>query len=294
MPRSPGMPPAERPQKLCPFLVTLARRCTRRLGIIRASGVSARTCPAEATRYRARMQTVGILGGMGPEASVRFLELLVRNTAAAVDQDHVPTLLWSCPQIPDRTAALLRGGESPVPWLARGAATLTAAGADFLVMPCVTAHGFWPQVAPQIRLPLVHLLHAALDDLRSAQADIKTIGLLATHGTVQTRVVHDVFEPAGIQILLPSDSDQARVMEAIYGREGIKAGVTTGHPRAVVCEIALQLIQAGAEAILAGCTEIPLVLKPTDLTVPLIEPLVSGARACIRRAGGKLKTDVVG
>jgi aspartate racemase len=207
------------------------------------------------------MQTVGILGGMGPEASVRFLELLVRNTAAAVDQDHVPdaSLELSPDPGPDG-GPFARWRESRS---VAGARRGDADGGGRGFSGHAVRHGAWllATVAPQIRLPLVHLLHAALDDLRSAQADIKTIGLLATHGTVQTRVVHDVFEPAGIQMLLPSDSDQARVMEAIYGREGIKAGVTTGHPRAVVCEIALQLIQAGAEAILAGCTEIPLVLK---------------------------------
>lgn len=238
--------------------------------------------------YRERMKTVGILGGMGPEASVRFLELLVRNTDAAADAEHVPAILHSRPQTPDRTAAILHGGESPVPWLVRGAAALEAAGADFLVMPCVTAHYFWPQVAPQTRLPFVHLLQAALGDLQETRPGIKTVGLLATNGTVRARVVHDVFEPAGIRLLLPSESDQERVMEAIYGKQGIKAGVTTGRPREIVCEIALRLISTGAEAVMAGCTEIPLSLKPADLSVPLVEPLCSGARACIRQAGGSL------
>lgn len=230
---------------------------------------------------------------MGPEASVRFLELLVRNTDAAGDAEHVPAILHSRPQTPDRTAAILRGGENPVPWLLRGVAALEAAGAEFLVMPCVTAHYFWPQVEPQTRLPFVHLLQAALGDLREARTGIKTLGLLATNGTVRARVVHDVFEPVGIRVLLPSDPDQERVMEAIYGPAGIKAGVTTGRPREIVRELAQRLIAAGAEAVMAGCTEIPLVLKPADVSVPFVEPLCSGARACIRRAGGKLKAGVV-
>jgi aspartate racemase len=235
------------------------------------------------------MKTLGILGGMGPEASVRFLELVIRNTEAAGDRDHIPAVLYSRPQIPDRQTAILYAGESPVPRLAEGVAALEAAGADILVMPCVTAHHFWPQVASRTRLPFVHILEEALRELREIRPDVKTVGLLATTGTLKTRVVHAVFEPAGLKILTPSDKDQELVMTAVFGKEGIKAGSIEGRPRDIIRAAAGRLVEAGAEAVMAGCTEIPLVLRDGDLSVPFIEPMRAGARACIREAGGRLK-----
>ena len=235
------------------------------------------------------MKTLGILGGMGPEASVRFLELVIRNTEASGDMEHVPAVLYSRPQIPDRQAAILHGGESPIPWLTEGIAALEAAGAEILVMPCVTAHHFWPQVAARTRLPFVHILEEALRELRETRPDIKTVGLLATTGTLMSRVVHAVFEPAGLRILKPSDEEQAQVMAAIFGKDGIKAGTVQGSPREIVRAVAGRLIEAGAGAVMAGCTEIPLVLRDDDLSVPFIEPMRAGARACIRIAGGRLK-----
>lgn len=235
------------------------------------------------------MKTLGILGGMGPEASVRFLELVIRNTEAAGDRDHIPAVLYSRPQIPDRQTAILYGGESPAPWLIQGVAALEAAGADILVMPCVTAHHFWPQVAARARRPFVNILEEALRELREIRPDIRTIGLLATTGTLRTRVVHAVFEPAGLKILRPSDEDQEQVMTAVFGTEGVKAGTVEGRPREIIRAAAGRLIDAGAEAVMAGCTEIPLVLRDDDLPVPFVEPMRAGARACIREAGGRLK-----
>lgn len=239
--------------------------------------------------YYERMKTLGILGGMGPEASVRFLDLIIRNTSAAADRDHVPVILYSLPQVPDRTEAILHGGESPVPRLAEGLAALEAAGAEILVMPCVTAHHFWPQVASRTRLPFVNILEEALRDLRETHPGIRTIGLLATTGTVRSRLVHALFEPAGFHILTPPDEDQRLVTETVFGKQGVKAGITHGRPRAIIRDVAARLVATGAGAVMAGCTEIPLVLEDADLSVPFVEPLRAGARACIRAAGGRLK-----
>ncbi|MDW7760299.1 MAG: amino acid racemase [Acidobacteriota bacterium] len=235
------------------------------------------------------MKTLGILGGMGPEASVRFLELVIRNTEAAGDRDHIPAVLYSRPQVPDRTAAILYGGDSPAPWLIQGITALEAAGADILVMPCVTAHHFWPQVAARTRRPFVNILEEALRELREIRPEVRTVGLLATTGTLMSRVVHAVFEPAGLKILTPSDKDQALVMTAVFGKDGVKAGTIEGRPRDIIRAAAGRLIEAGAEAVMAGCTEIPLVLRDGDLSVPFVEPMRAGARACIREAGGRLK-----
>ncbi len=234
-----------------------------------------------------KLKTIGILGGMGPEATAYFFDLVVKNARAARDQDHVPVIVYNLPAIPDRTAAILRGGMSPLPHLIRGVKALHKAGADFAVIPCVTAHYFHPALAARSPIPVVHLLEETAADVRKRHPRIRTIGLIASAGTVVSRIVHDAFEAAGIEVLVPSARDQKLVMEAIYGKTGIKAGVTAGPPRKAILDVAARLIRAGAQGIMAGCTEVPLVLGEDDLPVPLVEPMRIGARACIRKAGGR-------
>ncbi len=234
-------------------------------------------------------RTIGILGGMGPEATARFFELVVRNTRARRDQDHVPIIVCDLPQVPDRTPAILRSGPSPVPALVRGLQVLSRAGARFAVMPCVSAHYFYPALAGRSPLPIVHLIEETAAAVRKIRPRVARVGLLATTGTVRSRIVHDVLEAAGIEVLTPAVRGQERLMEAIYGPKGIKAGVTSGPPRKAVLGLARGLVRAGAQAVVAGCTEVPLVLRPGDLGVPLVDPMVIAARACVRKAGGKLR-----
>jgi aspartate racemase len=237
-----------------------------------------------------KQKTIGVLGGMGPEATAHFFDLVVKNTRAAADQGHVPVVVYSLPSIPDRTAAILRGGPSPLPHLVRGVRALHKAGADFAVIPCVTAHYFHSALAARSPIPVVHLLEETAADVRKRRPRIRAIGLLASDGTIVSRIVHDAFEAAGIEVLVPPPRDQRRVMEAIYGKKGIKAGVTAGPPQKAILAVAAGLIRAGAQGIVAGCTELPLVLGEEDLPVPLIEPMLIGARVCIKKAGGRTRS----
>jgi aspartate racemase len=238
---------------------------------------------------RGKRKTIGILGGMGPEATAYFFDLIVKNTAAARDQDHVPVVVYSLPQTPDRTEAILRGGPSPLPMLVRGLRALHRAGADFAVMPCVSAHFFYPTLTARSPIPILHLPRLTAREVRQRRPPIKKVGLIATAGTVESRVFQDVLEPAGIEVLVPDARTQKRVMEAIYGKRGIKAGTTTGSARKAVIEVAAGLVRRGAQAVIAGCTEVPLVLREGNLRVPLIEPMRLAALESIRRAGGKLR-----
>jgi aspartate racemase len=234
---------------------------------------------------RKKLHTIGILGGMGPEAGARFLELIVRETAAGRDQDHPPVVLYSLPQIPDRTEAILHGGPSPVPAIRRGLRALARAGADFAVMTCISAHYFYPRVAAHSPIPVVNLIDETVAEILRMRPRPKAVGLIATSGTVSSGMVATAFAAAGIAVMVPAAADERRVMTAIYGKKGIKAGFTTGPARRILLEIANGFIRRGAQAIVAGCTEVPLVLGPTDLPVPLIDPLTIGARAVIRHSG---------
>lgn len=238
---------------------------------------------------RRGLKTIGVLGGMGPEAGALFFERLVRETAAARDQDHPPVLVLSLPQVPDRTPAILGRGPSPVPAILRGLRALERGGADLAVMACVSAHYFLPRIAPRSPLPLVSLIDETLAAVRALRPVPKAVGLIATTGTVRAGIVSRPLEAAGIEVIVPSARDQARLMAAIYGPKGLKAGHTAGPPRRVLLEIARGLAAEGARAVVAGCTEVPLVLGPADLQVPLIDPMTAAARSALRRAGVRLR-----
>lgn len=236
-----------------------------------------------------KRKTLGILGGMGPEATAYFFELIIRLTAADEDQGHVPVIIRSDPRVPDRTKSILEGGPSPLLSLIEGARALMAAGADFAVMPCVTAHFFLPELAARVKIPFVSLLDESLEFLRKEHPGVRKVGLVATTGAVRSGIVRDAFAPAGVEVLIPSEADQARIMEAIYGPKGIKAGFTAGSPRRAALGVARRLVREGAQAVMAGCTEIPLVLRAEDFDVPFVEPMLVGARACVLRAGFRLR-----
>jgi aspartate racemase len=237
-----------------------------------------------------RLKTIGILGGMGPEAGAYFFERIIRETAAGRDQDHAPVVLYSMPQVPDRTEAILRGGPSPVAALRHGLVALRAAGADFAVMPCITAHHFSARIASGSPLPLVSLIDETVAAVFEMKPVPTRIGLIATTGTVRSGVVGRAFAAAGIEVLVPSARDLKLVMTAIYGKKGVKAGFISGPPREVLLGIAAGLVRRGAQAVMAGCTEIPLVIRAGDLPVPLIDPLAIGARAAVRLSGARLRS----
>jgi aspartate racemase len=235
-------------------------------------------------------KTVGVLGGMGPEASAYFYGLLIKRTRAARDQEHIPTIIWSDPRVPDRTAAILGKGPSPLPLLLAGAKRLQRAGADFLVIPCLTAHYFLDELRRASPLPIISLLEETARFIRRSYPRLGCAGLLASSGTARTGLFQRALAGAGVEVLVPAEPEQKKVMEAIYGRGGIKAGTAAGRPRMLLRGVASRLIRRGARAIIAGCTEIPLALGATDLPVPFLDPMDIAARRCIRRAGYKLRS----
>jgi len=119
--------------------------------------------------------------------------------------------------------------------------------------------------------------------------ELKKAGLISSTGTLRSGLFHDAFAKEEIEVFGPEDEEQQQVMEAIFGKKGVKAGFTSGRPREIIQGVAKALIQRGAEAVIAGCTEVPLVLKEEDIEVPLIEPLQILAEACVVKAGYELK-----
>jgi len=234
-------------------------------------------------------KTIGILGGMGPEATAYFFGLIIKNTKAEKDQEHIPVIIYSNPEVPARTDAILEKGESPLPHLLEGARVLRQAGADFIAMPCVTAHYFLDEIVAREKVSFLSLVDETVLYAQRKMPGLKKAGLISSTGTLKSRLFHDAFAKEEIEVFGPEDEEQERVMEAIFGKKGVKAGFTSGRPREIIQGIAKTLIKRGAEAIIAGCTEVPLVLKEEDIEVPLIEPLQILAEASILKAGYELK-----
>ncbi len=234
------------------------------------------------------IRTIGILGGMGPGAAVRVFDLIVKMTKAEKDQDHIPIVIVNNPEVPDRSAHILSGGPSPVPLLIDGAKKLERAGASFIIMPCHTAHYHYDEIVPHISIPFLHLQEETRRYVEWRFRDIRRFGLLATTGTVKTGLFQDIFHQKGLEIVVPGEEIQAVMMTAIYGREGIKRGFKE-EPRQLLLQVIKQLRRQKVGAVIAGCTEVSLVLKPQELQLPVIDPLKIIAAAAILKAGCELK-----
>ena len=235
------------------------------------------------------MKTIGIIGGVGPEATLDLYRWIIKLTPAKKDQDHVPTLIYSLPQIPDRTQALIYSGEDPLPYLVKAAKVLKRGGADFLIIPCNTAHAFIDQLQKQVDIPIVNMIEETAKYVKTMMPEVKRVGLLVTTGTIRTRIYHDTFFRYGLEIVVPKKSIQeGKVMEAIYGAQGIKAGFTRGYPEVLLRSAVEELIKRNrVTSIIMGCTEIPLVLSETVISCALINPTQILAQTAVARALGR-------
>ncbi|MFG2025723.1 aspartate/glutamate racemase family protein [Streptomyces sp. NPDC048825] len=227
-------------------------------------------------------EIIGILGGMGPAATADFYAKLVATTPGFSDQDHLRTVIWSDPTIPDRTEALLGDGPDPTPWLLDGSRVLREAGATVIAIPCNTAHAFVPRIADHVGLPIVHMIGEVARHLTTVSPPIHTAGLLASSGTVRAGLYQEWLDRFGIRLVLPDAATQDReVMTAIHA---VKSGARDGATTALLTRAAQRLTEQGAQAVIAGCTEIPLGLSADAVDVPLIDPALVLAQALVRRA----------
>jgi aspartate racemase len=228
---------------------------------------------------------IGILGGMGPEATLYLFQKIIKNTKAMRDQDHLRILIDNNPKIPDRTPAIVGRGENPVPMLIEVAKNLERAGADFIVIPCVSAHYFINQLREGITIPIISILDEVAGALEKYLPDIKQVGLIATTGTLKAGLFQDRLREMGVEILVPFPKEQENlVMSAIYGKSGIKAGRLSLENKQKILMAAEALIKKGAQGIIGGCTEVPLVVNQTDIEVPFFDSLNILALSAIRIA----------
>ena len=231
------------------------------------------------------MKRCGIIGGVGPSATVQLMQCIIRDTPTRRDQDHLRLIIDNHPQIPDRTDALLHGGESPVPYFIESIGILKRAGVDFIACPCNTAYHFLRQMTDEHDFVLVDMIEETVKFLKKLGYGVA--GLLSTSGTASTGIYQETGRKYGIRIISPSDDGIRNVMEAVYGAKGIKANARferSRRNRALLKEVIRGFEEEGLEALIMGCTEIPLALRASDTRLVLINPTEIMAREIIRRS----------
>ncbi|HDI86226.1 MAG TPA: aspartate/glutamate racemase family protein [Candidatus Korarchaeota archaeon] len=221
---------------------------------------------------------LGVLGGMGPEATAYFISLVTELTPAERDQDHIPMVVISDPKIPDRSEAILSGGPSPVGRALRDLRMLESLGVELVAIPCNTFFHFYEEVARGTSLEIVHMPRLTAELL--ADAGARAVGLLGTTGLVRSGLYQRLLADMRIEVVLPDEQTQAEVMRAIYE---IKAGRKSG-ARLALIRASRRLLDHGAQLVVEGCTEAPLVLRGEPL--PLLDPMEVMARACVDRFKG--------
>ena len=231
-------------------------------------------------------KSIGILGGMGPLATADLFRKITLLTDAACDNDHIRVYIDSNSAIADRTAAILSGGKDPLPEMTAALRHLEACGADCIIMPCNTAHYFLPQLQALTPTPFVSMLDATAKAC-AAQHPGQTAAILATKGTLATKLYHQALDAQHVRHLTPSDTEQDTLMYLIY--EIVKAA----RPLAPETERWQQLLDAlrarGADYFILGCTELPILADTLPVPGPFIDPTAELAKAAIRYCGYRVK-----
>ena len=229
-----------------------------------------------------RRRIVGLLGGLGPDATIDFMAKVIAMTPADTDQEHVHMLVDHNPGVPDRQRALLGTGEDPGPELAAMASRLEGAGAEFLVIACNTAYAFKEAIVKATGIPLISIIDVTV--AAAAEHDPAAVGILATEGCLRAGIYQRALEHTGIDTVLPSEEELEKLAELTYRIKAGYRGETIARSMAALAEA---LVARGAQLIIIGCTEIPLVLDETAVDVPLISSTDVLARETVALARGE-------
>lgn len=233
---------------------------------------------------------VGIIGGMGPEATVDLMQRVIKATPASDDADHLRMLVDNNPKIPSRIKAIIEGtGASPVPCLQEMARGLAAWGADFLAMPCNTAHYYHPDIQAAVAIPVLDMIAITVRKVLAQPPAPARVGLLASTAVIDLGLYDKPFARRNVTLVTPTEAAQARIMAAIktiktsrYGREVVDA-IQAG---------ADELLARGAEALLVACTEISIVGGQIRSDAPVYDASQILAEAIVREASRGMPPEV--
>ena len=208
-------------------------------------------------------KVLGVLGGLGPQATVYFSDMVVGYTKAGSDQEHIPMIILNDTEIPDRTAFILgESDESPLPKMVEDAKFLEASGCSMIVIPCNTAHYFYDEIEKNVSIRIINIIDETVKHCIESKPGLKNIGLLATEGTVKSGAYKRYTDKYGLGLMLPDEEDEKSLMNIIYNQ--VKAGKT-----ADILEfsgIVSNLKRQGADIIVLGCTELSIINREFGLT----------------------------
>lgn len=229
------------------------------------------------TNSTANYRLVGILGGMGPAATIDLMQKVMAATTARRDQEHVPLVVWNVPQIPERVTAIGDpSAPSPAAAMCAGAAALAKAGAEAIAIACNTAHFWAEEIEAAAGVPLIHIVDVALDELTASRMNQRTM-LLATEGTHKTGIYATRAAARGFNLETPTPHVQNTINQCIALT---KANELT-KARALLLPQLAALGSSGVEAFLLGCTELPLVVRGTPFEAQSLDATAALARAIV-------------
>lgn len=229
---------------------------------------------------------LGILGGMGPEATCDLFRKIINLTDASSDQEHLHTIIDSNTKIPDRTQYIYGHGEDPRIEMIRSALKLEAMGVDYIAIPCNTAHHFYDDIAKYTKVKIIHMIYETAFYLKNNYPDNKEYLLLATEGTYISGIYHKVFKEYDLKIIEPNDIDKQIIMNWIYKVKSSKIDITSAEFESLIN----RYIKNENIPIILGCTELPILansLKNAADTKEYIDPTLILAKRCVELAKEK-------
>ena len=234
----------------------------------------------------AKEKILGVIGGLGPIATAHFMELVINMTDVALDQQHLPMIVYNMPFIPDRTAYILDNTkENPLPQMLSCGKSLAQQGADCIAIPCVTAHYFFGKLEQEIPVPVINGVRETVRHLK--ENGITRVGIMATDGTIQSGIFHRELLAQGLTPIAPDKENQVNVMHLIF--QNVKAGKTAEMQRFYAAAESLR--QQGAQAIILGCTELSLIKRDEQIGAGFVDAMEVLARQSVVLCGKPLKEE---
>jgi aspartate racemase len=224
---------------------------------------------------------IGILGGMGPAATVDLLQKVLDATCATCDQDHVPVVVWNVPQIPERLAAMRGEGPSPLPAMIEGALALESVGCEALAVACNTAHHWADELRAAVKIPLLHIAEVAVDAVVARTPRPEMVGLLATRGTLASGFYQRALDERGVRWIIPNELEQRQGIDAAI-LEVKAARIDAGRP--MFEGAAHAMLQRGCGALVLACTELPLMLRGSSVAAHCVDTNETLARAIVQHS----------
>lgn len=226
------------------------------------------------------MHTLGVIGGLGPMATAFFMQMVIEMTAAGTDQEHIEMIVYNCPSIPDRTSYIVgQSRENPGIPMAKAGRKLAAFGAEIIAVPCVTANYFYRQLSAEIPVPVINVIEEAAGYL--ADEGVRTVGVMATDGTIRSGLFQKALQLRGIRAILPGEESQKDVMHLIY--EDVKATKPADMDK--FARVSRQLREKGAQVIVLGCTELSMIRRDGQIGAGYLDVMQLLAKCSVEVCG---------